>query len=201
VAPLLIARAPYEATMLLVQKIFYYHAPAGQVMLLSGLVCGIASAVFLWRKSPRAEHLAIAAGELTALFGVIVLTTGPLWGRKAWGVWWQWDMRLTMSLLGWMLSLAYLLVRKYGGPGSEKLAAVVAVFGAANVPFIYMSVNIWRTVHPKTTVATSLPPEMAGPFWFSALTLLTLYMLLLFVRVRLEQQRSRIDDLFLAHEG
>jgi heme exporter protein C len=201
VAPLLIARAPYEATMLLVQKIFYYHAPSGQVMLLSGLVCGIASGLFLWRKSARAEHVAIAAGELTALFGLIVLTTGPLWGRKAWGVWWQWDMRLTMSLLGWMLSLAYLLVRKYGGPGSEKLAAVVAVFGAANVPFIYMSVNIWRTVHPKTTVTTSLPPEMAGPFWFSFLTLLSLYILLLMIRVRLEQQKARIDELYLAHEG
>src|SRR4051794_40245107 len=128
-APFLIARAPYESTMLLVQKIFYFHAPSGQVMLASGLVCGIASAIFLWKKNPRAERIAIAAGELTALFGLIVLTTGPLWGRKAWGVWWQWDARLTMSFLGWLIALAYLLVRKYGGPGSEKLAAVVAVFG------------------------------------------------------------------------
>ena len=200
VAPFLIARAPYESTMLLVQKIFYFHAPSGQVMLASGLVCGIASAIFLWRKNPRAEHIAIAAGELTALFGLIVLTTGPLWGRKAWGVWWQWDARLTMSFLGWLISLAYLLVRKYGGPGSEKLAAAVAVFGAANVPFIYVSVNIWRTIHPKTTVATSLPPGMGGPFLFSTLTLLALYLLLLMVRVRLERQRVRLDELYLAHE-
>jgi heme exporter protein C len=81
-APFLIARAPYESTMLLVQKIFYYHAPSGQVMLVSGLVCGIASAIFLWRRKPGAEHVAIAAGELTALFGLIVLTSGPLWGRR-----------------------------------------------------------------------------------------------------------------------
>src|SRR5262245_11222366 len=153
VAPFLIVNAPYESTMLLVQKIFYFHAPSGQVMLVSGLVCGIASAIFLWRKKPGAEHVAIAAGELTAIFGLIVLTTGPLWGRKAWGVWWQWDARLTMSLLGWLISLAYLLIRKYGGPGSDKMAAAVAIFGAANVPFIYVSVNIWRTIHPQTTVA------------------------------------------------
>jgi len=200
VAPVLIARAPYESTMLLVQKIFYFHAPSGQVMLASGLVCGIASAIFLWKRNPQAERIAIAAGELTALFGLIVLTTGPLWGRKAWGVWWQWDARLTMSFLGWLISLAYLLVRKYGGPGSEKLAAAVAVFGAANVPFIYVSVNIWRTIHPKTTVATSLPAGMGGPFLFSTLTLLSLYILLMMVRVRLERQRARLDELYLAHE-
>jgi heme exporter protein C len=200
IAPFLIARAPYESTMMLVQKIFYFHAPSGQVMLLSGLVCGIASAMFLWRKNRTADYVAVAAGELTALFGVIVLTTGPLWGRKAWGVWWQWDARLTMSLLGWLVSLAYLLVRRYGGPGSEKLAAAVAIFGAANVPFIYLSVNIWRTIHPQTTVATTLPAGMGGPFLFSALTLLALYMLLMAVRIRLEEQRGRLDEVYLAHE-
>jgi heme exporter protein C len=200
VAPFLIVNAPYESTMLLVQKIFYFHAPSGQVMLVSGLVCGIASAIFLWRRKPGAEHVAIAAGELTALFGLIVLTTGPLWGRKAWGVWWQWDARLTMSLLGWLISLAYLLIRKYGGPGSDKMAAAVAIFGAANVPFIYVSVNIWRTIHPQTTVATSLPPGMRETFWFSALTLLAFYVVLMMVRVRLERQRARLDELHLAYE-
>jgi heme exporter protein C len=84
-------------------------------------------------------------------------------------VWWQWDFRLTSSLLVWMVFVAYLLVRKYGGPGSDKLAAVVALFGAANVPFVYVSVNVWRTLHPKTTVVPSLGPGMREPFWFSVL--------------------------------
>src|ERR671938_1946649 len=80
------------------------------------------------------------------------LVTGPLWARKAWGVWWQWDVRLTSSLMGWMVAVAYLLVRRYGGPGSDKLAAGLALFGMANVPFVYISVNYWRTLHPKTSV-------------------------------------------------
>ena len=77
---------------------------------------GIASAVYLFRGTPQADRIAVAAAELVVLFGAIVLVTGPMWGRKAWGVWWQWDARLTSSLLLWMMFVAYLLVRRYGGP-------------------------------------------------------------------------------------
>ena len=103
-----------------------------------------------------------AAAELTCLFGALALVTGPLWARKAWGVWWQWDVRLTASLMGWMVSCAYLLLRQYGGPGADKLAAGLSLFGMANVPFIYVSVNYWRTVHPATSVVPTLPFSMAG---------------------------------------
>ena len=91
------------------------------------------------------------------LFGLLTLVTGPLWARKSWGVWWVWDARVTSSLVGWMIAWAYLLLRRYGGPGSEKLAAGLALFGVANVPFIYISVNYWRTIHPPTTVVPTLP--------------------------------------------
>src|SRR6267142_16994 len=127
--PVMIANAPYESTMGLVQKIFYFHVPAWMAMFTSVFVCGIASAMYLFRGTPAADRVAFAAGELTVLFGSIGLVTGPLWARKAWGVWWQWDVRLTSSLMGWMVAWAYLLVRKDGGPGSDKLAAGLALFG------------------------------------------------------------------------
>jgi heme exporter protein C len=199
-APILIAQAPYESTMLLIQKVMYFHAPSGMVMLMSGLVAGIASGIFLWKKNRVADHVALSAAELTAVYGAIVLATGPLWARKAWGVWWQWDARLTMSFVGWLIALAYLVLRKYGGPGSEKLSAGLALFGAANVPFIYMSVNIWRTIHPQTTVAATLPPSMAGPFWFCVAAFFLFYTVLMTARVRLERQRASLDDLYLAAE-
>ena len=88
--------------------------------------------------------------------------TGPLWARKAWGVWWQWDVRLTTTLLLWMIFIAYLFARKYGGPGSRKLAAGLALFGAADVPLIYFSVSIWRTIHPKTTVISNIAKSRNG---------------------------------------
>jgi heme exporter protein C len=197
VAPLIVYGAPYESTMGLVQKIFYFHAPAGMMMFLSAFVSGIAGALFLFGKRERADRLSAAAGELVVLFGTMVLVTGPLWGRKAWGVWWQWDARLTSSLLLWMIFVAYLLVRRYGGPGAEKLSAAVAVFGMANVPFVYLSVNIWRTVHPKTTVVPSLGPGMRGPFWFCVLAFLMLYGLLLAARTRLGEQRAALERLYL----
>jgi heme exporter protein C len=199
-APIMIANAPYESTMGLVQKIFYFHAPSGIVMFLSAFVCGIASALFLFGRRPSADRVALAAAELTVLFGMIVLISGPLWARKAWGVWWDWDARLTSSLILWLIFTAYLLLRRYGGPGSDRLAAGVAVFGMANVPFVYWSVNVWRTLHPKTTVVPSLQPGMRGPFWFCVAALLGLYVLMLFARTRLEQRRGELDALYLSLE-
>lgn len=197
-APALIINAPYESTMGLVQKIFYFHMPSAWIFLLSAIVCGVASARFLFSGSAHQDRVAWAAAELVVLFGALALITGPLWARKAWGVWWQWDVRLTSSLMGWMVAVAYLLVRQYGGPGSDKLAAGLALFGMANVPFIYISVNYWRTIHPTTNVVPSLPVSMGVPFWFCFTAFLLLYILLLKLRVRLEEQRARVDALHLA---
>jgi heme exporter protein C len=200
VAPFLVLNAPYESTMGLVQKIFYFHAPSGMVMFAGAFVSGIASALFLFRGSHHADRIGAAAAELTVLLGSIVLVTGPLWARKAWGVWWQWDARLTSSLLLWLMFTAYLLVRRYGGAGSEKLAAAVAIFGMCNVPFVYISVNVWRTLHPRTTVVPSLGPGMREPFWFCFVAFLSLFLLLLALRVRLAEQQAELDALYLAAE-
>src|SRR5262245_15399506 len=93
-APALIANAPFESTMLLVQKIFYFHVPSWIGMYSALFVCGAASALFLFKGHLGADRIAVASGEIAALFGLMGLVTGPLWGRKAWGVWWQWDARL-----------------------------------------------------------------------------------------------------------
>jgi len=84
-APFVVANAPAETTMGLVQKVFYYHVPSAMLMFVSAFVCGIASAAYLFRRSDRADRLAAAAAELVVLFGLVVLVTGPLWARKAWG--------------------------------------------------------------------------------------------------------------------
>ena len=109
--------------------------------------------------------LAVAAAELTVVFGLIVLVTGPLWARKAWGVWWQWDARLTSALVLWLIFSCVPAAAPVRRARLGRLAAAVALFGMANVPFVYWSVNVWRTLHPKTTVVPSLPPGMRGPFW------------------------------------
>src|SRR6202049_4106295 len=174
-APIAIANAPYESTMLLIQKIFYYHVPAWMAMYAGIAVCGVASAVYLFKSRPAADRLAVAGAQRVVLFGAIGLVPRPLWGRKAWGVWWQWDARLTMALLLELVFIAYLLVRAYGGPGSEKVAAAVGVFGMAGSAFVSVSVNIWRPVHPLNPVVPSLKAGMFGPFWFCAIAFLLLF--------------------------
>jgi len=203
-APFLIANAPLQTTMGLIQKIFYFHVPSWMAMYSAIAVSGAASVVYLAKGTRSADAYAAAGAEIAVLFGLMGLVTGPLWGRKAWGVWWVWDARLTSALLLELIFVAYLLVRKYGGPGSEKLAAATALFGTATAPFVYKSVDIWRTVHPKTSVVPELPntaPGMAGPFAFSALAFLLLFLLLLAVRVRLANRQARLDDLYLAEES
>jgi heme exporter protein C len=201
IAPVLIAQAPYESTMGLVQKIFYVHLPSAWMFLLAAIICGVASIRFLAKGEPHQDRVAWAAAELVVVFGVITLVTGPLWARKAWGVWWQWDVRLTSSLMGWMVAVAYLLLRRFGGPGSDKLAAGLALFGMANVPFVYISVNYWRTIHPTTSVVPTLPTSFGVPLWFSAIAFLLLFIVLLKLRVRLEEQRAQLDTLYLSADA
>jgi len=199
-APFMILGAPYEATMGLVQKIFYFHVPSAMAMFLVAGISGTAAGIFLFSRKPSADRVSVAAAELTVILGLIVMITGPLWARKAWGVWWQWDARLTSTLVMWMIFNAYLLLRRYGGPGSDKLAAAVALFGMANVPFVYWSVNVWRTLHPKTTVVPTLQAGMRGPFWFCVLAFVLVSMLILMLRVELEKRRQQLDELYLAVE-
>jgi heme exporter protein C len=199
-APLMVARAPYESTMGLVQKIFYFHVPSWFAMFTAIGICGVASLIHLFRTSPRADRIAEAAAEIAVLFGLMGLVTGPLWGRKAWGVWWQWDAKLTIALLLEMTFISGILVRKYGGPGSDKLAAAVGIFGLAVVPFVYEAVNIWRTIHPLTSVVPTLPATMGGPFWFCVATFMLLLVVLLMVRVNLGKRQAALDELFLAYE-
>ena len=134
-APIAIARVQYESTMFLVQKIFYFHVPSWIALTAAVSVCGVASAIYLFKGTPSADRYAVASAELVAIFGAFGMFSGSLWGRKAWGVWWQWDARLTMAFMLEMVFLGYLLVRKYGGPGSDKLAAGLGLFGMANAPF------------------------------------------------------------------
>lgn len=196
-APWIINAAPHEATMGLVYKIYFFHMPSAWMFMVAAIVSGVASARFLFGKRLASDATAVAAAELTVVFGLLALVTGPLWARKAWGVWWVWDARLTSSLMLFLIFVAYLLLRQFGGPGSEKLSAGLALFGMANVPFIYVSVNYWRTLHPKTSVVPTLPVEMGRPLWFCVTAFLLLFLALLKMRSTLERQRSRVDALYL----
>jgi heme exporter protein C len=197
VVPRLILGAPLEPVMGFVQKIFYFHVPCATMLFLSTFTCAGGSIAYLFKGSEAGDRVAASAGELAVLFGVCTLVTGPLWGRKAWGVWWQWDARLTSSLLLELVMMAYLLARRYAGPAGRKLSAALALFAAIDVPLVYKSVDIWRTVHPQTTVVPTLDPRMRPAFWSAFALILVVWSLLLALRMRLERARAELAALHL----
>jgi heme exporter protein C len=192
VVPRMILEAPVEPVMGFVQKIFYFHVPCAIMLFLSTFACAAGSIAYLFKGSEKGDRLAVSAAELSVLFGACVLVSGPLWGRKAWGVWWQWDARLTSSLLLVLMMVGYLIARRYAGPAGRKLAAALALFAAVNVPLVYKSVDIWRTVHPQTTVVPKLDPRMRPAFWSAFLLMTVTWGLLLTLRYRLENARAAL---------
>src|SRR5690606_8765650 len=106
-------RAPLQDVLFFNQKIFYWHVPSATMLFAAVIVCGVASGLYLRRREPGRDDWAVAAAEIAVLFGVIMLVTGSIWAKVAWGKWWVWDARLTSSLILWMTMLGYVLTRRY----------------------------------------------------------------------------------------
>ena len=157
---------PMEVSQGLAQKIFYLHVPAAWTSLLVFSVVGITSAVYLWLRDERLDLFAASSAEVGVVFSIIMLTTGPLWAKPIWGTWWQWDARLTLTLFLFFLFVGYLSLRAaVPDPGERaRYSAVVAILGFLLVPFVHLSVYLFRTIHPMPVVlkpsAPSLPDSM-----------------------------------------
>jgi heme exporter protein C len=192
VLPFMVAGAPLAYELYVNQKIMYYHAPSAWVMFTAVFVSGIASIGYLRTRKPSWDDTAAAAGDLVVAFGLITLTTGPIWGKVAWGTWWVWDARLTSSLLLWMIFVAYALIRRYGGPGAERLSAGLAIFGTADVPLVYFAVNFWKTQHPSNSAVPTLGPGMRGTFWLAALAMHLIFIVLLVARRSVREGERRL---------
>jgi heme exporter protein C len=187
--------APTEKIMGFVQKIFYFHVPAAWIMFLATFICAIGSVGYLIRRTERWDILGDAAVELAVLFGAMVIITGPLWGRKAWGAYWVWDVRLTSSLVLVLTLVACKIVRSYAGSAAKRVSSGLAVFAVVNSLFVYYSVDLWRGTHPPKIIANGdLAPKMSETLWFCVLTFLILFAVLLWVRIRLGWLRAELDE-------
>ncbi len=157
---------PVEMSQGLAQKIFYVHVPAAWAALLAISVCGLLSVLYLWLKDRRIDLAAAASAEVGIAFGVVMLTTGPLWGKPIWGTWWTWDARLTSTLFLFLLFVGYVVLRGVlTDPGVRgRFSAVIGIMGLVLVPFIHLTVYLFRTLHPAPIVlkpsAPSLPSVM-----------------------------------------
>ncbi len=186
-----------EAAGGLAQKIFYFHVPAAYALYLAGVACFIGSAAYLAKPTDARNALARAGAEVAVVFGMMVLVSGPLWAKKAWGVYWTWDPRLTTLLLSVLIYLAITVQRGFSGDGEaeRKFAAALGVLGTVTLPIVHYAVRKWGGNHP--TVITGSGRGLgdqamyhALSVGFLAMTLLTV--LLLWQRARLEISEARV---------
>jgi heme exporter protein C len=194
---------PIEARQGMAQKIFYLHVPAAWCALMAFSLVGITSALYLWLMDPRLDRFAASSAEVGVAFSAVMLTTGPIWAKPIWGTWWTWDARLTLTLFLFFLFIGYLALRASVHDKGERarFSAVVGILGMLLVPFIHLSVYLFRTLHPQPVVlkpsAPSLPPEMLRTLLISMLVFTTLYVGLVTLRYGLglaEEAREEAAD-------
>jgi heme exporter protein C len=191
---------PMEARQGAAQKIYYVHPPSAFVALYLafGLVA-LASALYLWLRDERLDRLAASSAEVGVVFMTVTLITGPLWGKPIWGTWWTWDARLTSSLFIWFVYIGYLLLRgAIDEPATRaRYSAVLGLLGALLIPFIHLSVYLFRTLHPMPIILKasrpSAPSSMLITFGMCFLSFTLLFVALVRARYRLAEQLEKLE--------
>jgi heme exporter protein C len=195
--------APADAMQGEIYRIIFYHVPSAMVAFLFFAISLAGSIGFLAFRRSRpawaqaADAWALAGAEVGVVFCTVVLITGPIWGRRAWGIWWTWDARLTTTLVLWLIYVSYLLLRRFAaGPQMQTLAAVLGIFGAMDVPIVYMSNRWWRTQHPAPVFGgdsdAGMSPSMLHVFGWNVLAWLAWGLLILALRYKVERQQQKI---------
>lgn len=171
---------PVEAMQGPAQKIFYLHVPAAWTTFLAYVLVGVCSGLYLWLRDPRLDLYAEASAEVGTVFAMVMLTTGPIWGKPIWGTWWQWDARLTSTLFLFFLFVGYLALRSavYDPAERARYSAVVGILGALLVPFVHLTVYMFRTIHPLPVVARPEGPTLPGSMLATVLLALASFTLL-----------------------
>jgi heme exporter protein C len=187
---------PVEAVQGPAQKIFYIHVPSAWVAFLAFGIVGVTSVVYLFLKDPRLDLFAASTAEVGMVFTTAVLVTGPIWGKPIWGTWWTWDARLTLTLFLWFVILGYLILRTaVREPGQRaRYSAVLGILGALLVPFIHVSVYLFRTMHPMPVVLRPGRPTLPGSMLASLLFGFAVFTFLFVALLRYRYALARLAD-------
>jgi heme exporter protein C len=189
--------APTEQTMGDVQRIFYYHVPSAWTAFVLFAINFGASIWYLIRRDTAADIVALVTAEVGVVFCSVVLVTGPLWARPVWGIWWTWDIRLTSTLVLWLIYVSYLLLRRFSTSGQTPvLAAALAIFGALDVPLVYFSIWFFRTQHPQPVIGGggAIDPRMLHVLLINWLAFMCFAFLVCWSRYRLERLQRDVEE-------
>ncbi len=191
--------APVERVMGPIQKIFYFHLSCALVVFLSFLAAFVSGILYLIKKDLKWDILGVASVEIGLLFTTLVLITGVLWGRPVWNAWWTWDPRLTTSLILWFIYASYFILRSSVERQDKRavFCAVLAIVGFVDVPIVFLSARLWRTIHPVVIRAGSIDmaPAMIAALLVSLAAFSGLWLLLLVQRIRTLALAARVQTL------
>ncbi len=194
--------APPDMVQGQASRILYVHVPISILSFLGFLLCAVAGIGFLVKRSEGWDRLAHASAEVGVIFVTLSLLTGIIWGKPIFNAWWQWDARLTTTLILWFIYVAYLMIRHYAPTPQQgrTWSAVVGIVGFVDVPIVYFSVKWWRTLHPEQVIGPaanegSLEPIMARILIFSMLTMLALFTYLLLERMALRGAEDTLTQI------
>ena len=192
--------SPPERTMLGNSvRILYFHAPAAWTAYLSFGVVALASVLYLWKRTRIWDVVALASVEIGVLLTTLTLLSGMAWGQVIWGVPWSWDARLTSTLILWLIYVGYLMLRASVDDPERRarLAAILGIVGALDIPIIHFAVLWWRTLHPAPIAVRPGGPAMDTPLvialMVSMVAFTVLYAYLMTARVQLELTRDAAE--------
>jgi heme exporter protein C len=199
--------APLEATMNYVQKIFYFHIANAWVGMLGFIAAAIAGVVYLIKRDQKWDIVELAAVEISLVFFIIAIITGSIWARPSWGTYWTWEPRLTTAAILEMIYISYLLLRQgIDDPDRRaRFSAVYTLVGAISVPITFMSIRLFRTIHPVvigTNSAASqggfdMTSKMLATMFFVLFTFSVIFVDLFWHRIRLGQLAQQVEQLKL----
>jgi heme exporter protein C len=193
--------APEERTMGLVQRIFYFHVGSAWAGLDAFVICFLANLLYVWKRNQNYDWLGVSTAEVGLVLTTVVLITGPIWAKPAWGIYWTWDARLTSTFVLWLLYISYLLLRSLIEEPDRRalLSSLFGIFAFLDVPLVFGAIRWWRTQHPAPVImggpGSGLDPTMNKVFFFSVLAMHVLMIFLIIERYALEKMRSEVEIL------
>jgi heme exporter protein C len=203
-AALVFGYAPLEKVMGAVQKVFYFHVATAWVGMLGFIAAAVVAIIYLVTKDLKWDSIGLAAVEISLVFFFIAICLGSIWARPAWGTWWTWEPRLTTAAILEMVYLAYLLLRQ-GIEDPDRRArfgAVYTILGGLSVPLTFISIRIFRTIHPVViggggSEKMNMTGSMVATMLFSIFAFSVIFVTLFWHRIRLGQYAEKIEQLKL----
>ena len=192
--------APAERVQAEVYRLLFVHVPSAWLSFVAFGVVASGSLMYLIRGKSHWDRLAHASAEIGVLFTTLALVTGSVWGRSVWGVWWQWDPKLTTTLIMWFIYVSYLSLRSYIDEPDvrERMASVLGVVGVVSVPIVWFSAEWWRSLHPTPAVTNpggGMAPEMLITLLVSVAAFTVFYAVLVRQRIQLELAVAELGSL------